>query len=183
MKGIIDMKKFTYTILAGLWFIGIFSSCRKQLDLTPVSSITDANYFQNASQFDAFIAGIHATFRTHAASFQALGEMRADIFGTDPGSGSSFTGEATQGLERLWQQSLTLDNPGVSNYGGFYTNIDQINLMISKLNATSVVTGATKNYYLGICYGMRAFYYFQIYRSWGNAIIQTDPVTGSTLNI
>lgn len=177
------MKKYIMIMLSGLGFFLLISSCRKELSLSPVSSITDANFFQNASQFDAFMAGIHTNFRTSTNAFQILGEMRADIFGTDPGSGAAFTGEATQGEERLWQENLNLDNPGVSNYGGFYTNIDQINLMISKLNTTTVVTDANKNYYLGICYGMRAFYYFQIYRTWGNAIIQTDPVTGSTLNI
>ncbi|HWZ34908.1 MAG TPA: RagB/SusD family nutrient uptake outer membrane protein, partial [Mucilaginibacter sp.] len=57
------------------------------------------------------------------------------------------------------------------------------NLMISKLNTSTVVTQADKNYYLGICYGMRAFYYFQMYRSWGGVIIQTDPVTGSSINV
>jgi hypothetical protein len=177
------MKKYIIIILSGLGLLGSISSCRKDLSLAPVSSITDANYFQNASQFDAFMEGIHFNFRSNNSAFQVLGEMRADIFGTDPGSGSSFSGEATQGEEHLWQETLTLDNPGVSNFGGFYNNIDQINLMISKLNSTNIVTAANKNYYLGICYGMRAFYYFQIYRSWGNAIIQTDPVSGSTLNI
>lgn len=177
------MKKYMIILLSGLGILTLISSCRKELSLAPVSSITDANFFQNASQFDAFMAGIHNNFRANTNAFQILGEMRADIFGTDPGSGSVFTGEATQGEERLWQENLNLDNPGVSNYGGFYSNIDQINLMISKLNATNVVTPANKNYYLGICYGMRAFYYFQIYRTWGNAIIQTDPVSGSTLNI
>jgi len=177
------MKKYIIILLSGFSILTLVSSCRKDLTLAPVSSITDANFFQNASQFDAFMAGIHTNFRTSTNAFQILGEMRADIFGTDPGSGSSFTGEATQGEEHLWEETLTLDNPGVSNYGGFYANIDQINLMISKLNATSVVTAANKNYYLGICYGMRAFYYFQIYRTWGNAIIQTMPVTGSSLNI
>lgn len=177
------MKKYIIIIFTGLGLIALISSCRKELNLAPVSSITDANYFKTASQFDAFMAGIHSNFRSSAATFQTLGEMRADIFGTDPGSGAVFTGEATQGLEHLWQETLTLDNPGVNNYGGFYANIDQINLMISKLNATSVVSAANKNYYLGICYGMRAFYYFQIYRTWGNAIIQTDPVSGASIDI
>jgi hypothetical protein len=177
------MKKYSFIIISGLSMLILFGSCRKDLSLAPVSSITDANFFQNASQFDAFMAGIHSNFRGGTANFQALGEMRADIFGTDPGSGSAFTGEATQGEEHLWQETLNLDNPGVSNFGNFYANIDQINLMISKLNSTSVVVPATKNYYLGICYGMRAFYYFQIYCTWGNAIIQTDPVNSSTLNI
>src|SRR5205085_2556715 len=35
---------------------------------------------------------------------------------------------------------------------------------------------ANKNYYLGIAHGMRAFYYFQLTRSWGDVVIQTDPV-------
>lgn len=177
------MKKYIITIFTGLGILVLISSCRKDLSLAPVSSITDANYFKTASQFDAFMAGIHSNFRSSTATFQTLGEMRADIFGTDPGSGSAFTGEATQGVEHLWQETLTLDFPGVSNFGNFYANIDQINLMISKLNSTSVVTTANENYYLGICYGMRAFYYFQIYRTWGNAIIQTDPVTGSSIDI
>ncbi len=170
--------------------LGLVSSCRKDLSLAPVSSITDGNFFQTAEQYDAFMTGIYTNFRTHTESFQRLGEMRADEFATDPGSGSAFTGEATQGVERLWQQNLNLDNPGVSNFGvppsggnSFYYNIDQINLMISKLNSTSIVTPATKSAYLGMCYGIRAFYYFQIYRSWGDAIIQTDPISGSTLNL
>ena len=177
------MKKYTITILSALGILMLISSCRKDLSLAPVSSITDGNFFQNSGQFDAFMAGIYSNFRSSTGTFQTLGEMRADIFGTDPGSGSAFTGEATQGVERLWQENLNLDNPGVSSYGGFYGNIDQINLMISKLNSTTVVTAATKSAYLGMCYGLRAYYYFQIYRTWGNAIIQTDPVTGSTINI
>ncbi len=104
--------------------------------------------------------------------------MRADIFGTDPGSSSAFTGEATQGVEKLWTNNLDANNTGgVNNFGGFYFNINQLNLLIKKLNTTNLVTPANKSYYLGIGYGMRAFYYFELYRSWGNVIIQTEPVT------
>jgi len=177
------MKKYTIIILSALGMLALISSCRKDLSLAPVSSITDANYFQTAAQFDAFMAGIHVNLRANTQAFQILGENRADIFGTDPGSGGAFTGEATQGQERLWQENLNLDNPGVSNYGGFYTNINQINLMISKLNTTTLIPTATKNYYLGICYGLRAFYYYHIYRTWGAAIINTVPTSGSTIDI
>jgi hypothetical protein len=105
--------------------------------------------------------------------------MRADIFGTEagfPNYPGTFTGEATQGVERLWLQNLDLDNPGVSNFGGFYSNIVQLNLLIDKLSNTTVVTAANKNYYLGIAYGMRAYYYFQLTRTWGNVVIINDPV-------
>jgi hypothetical protein len=170
------MKKNSIFIF-GLSVLIAISSCSKKLDLAPVSSISDANFWQTPDQVDAFVSGLHNRFRSHTAAFQSLGEMRADIFGTDPGSSSTFTGEATQGVERLWTNNLDLDNPGVSNYGGFYSNINQLNLLISKLNSTNIVTQVNKNYYLGIAYGMRAFYYFQIYRSWGKAIIQTESTT------
>lgn len=171
------MKKIIIQLLFGLGVMALLNSCSKKLDLSPVSSISDGNYWKTPDQFDAFVSGIQARFRSHNSSFQALGELRSDIFGTEPGNASTFSGEATQGLERLWQQTLNLDNPGVSNFGGFYSNIVQLNLLIDKLNTTDIVTPANKAYYLGIAYGMRAYYYFHLVRSWGDVVIQTDPVT------
>jgi starch-binding outer membrane protein, SusD/RagB family len=169
------MKKNS-TIIGSLFgMLVLLSACSKKLDLAPISSISDENFWQTPEQVDVFVTGIHNRFRSNVAQFQFLGEMRSDIFGTDPGSSSTFTGEATQGVERLWTNTLDMDNSGVSNFGGFYNNINQINLLISKLNATNVVTDVNKKYYLGIAYGMRAYYYFQMYRSWGAVIIQTDP--------
>lgn len=171
------MKKNIIIILSGLTVFSMISSCTKQIELAPVSSISDANFWQTPEQVDAFVAGLHTRFRNSVATFQYLGEMRSDIFGTDPGSSSAFTGEATQGVERLWTNNLDLDNPGVSAFGGFYSNIVQLNLLISKLTSTNIVTAANKSYYLGIAYGMRAYYYFHMYRTWGKVIIQTDPTT------
>lgn len=166
--------KNIFVLVAGLAWL--HTSCSEKLELAPVSSISDANYWQSPDQFDAFVTGLHTRFRTHNGTFLYLGELRSDIFGMEPGSSASFTGEASQGLERMWGQTLDLDNPGVSNFGGFYSNINQLNLLIDKLKTTQVVTETNKNYYLGLAYGMRAFYYFQLLRSWGAVVIQTEPV-------
>jgi len=172
------MKKIFRNLFVIISFSGlIFTGCKNELDLSPVSSLSDASYWQTADQFDAFVNGVYSRFRGHNSSFQYLGELRSDIFGTDPGSTSSFTGEATQGLERMWLQTLDVDNAGVSGFGGFYSNINQINLLIKKLNETSILPDSKKKNYLGMAYGLRAFYYFQMYRSWGKVIIQTEPTT------
>jgi hypothetical protein len=170
------MKNSRIKILSAITALVLVSSCSKELELTPESNISDANYWQTTEQFDAFVTGVHISFRSHTYNFLALGELRSDIYGLEPGASQTFTGEATQGLERFWLQMLDLDNSGVSNFGGFYFNINQINLLINKLNTTEIVSAATKSYYLGIAHGMRAFYYFQMLRSWGKVIIQTDPV-------
>jgi len=152
----------------------VFASCSKKLDLQPISSISDANYWQTAEQFDAFVSGLHIGLRGTTMTQVFLGEMRGDAFGTDPGSASAFTGEATQGVERLWTNTLTLDAPGVGNYGNFYFHINQVNLLIEKAATSTLVSEANRNYYLGVAYGLRAFYYFHLTRSWGNVIIQTE---------
>lgn len=170
------MKKIAY--LASCLCLAVFiNACSDKLELAPISSISDANFWQTPEQTEAFVTGIHNRFRESTLAFIYLGEMRADIFGTDPGSSSVFTGEATQGVERMWLNTLDADNPGVANYGGFYANINQLNLLISKMNATSEIPEADKNYYLGIAHGMRAFYYFQMLRSWGEVIIQIEPTS------
>jgi len=170
------MKKYIGTLFKSMLFLFQAGACSDELDLLPVSSISDASFWKTPEQFDAFVTGVHARYRSHTSAFQALGEMRSDIFGTDPPSASAFTGEATQGIERMWLQTLDLDNAGVSNFGGFYNNIVQLNLLISKLD-TDVITSANKNYYLGIAYGMRASYYFHLLRTWGDVVIQTEPVS------
>jgi hypothetical protein len=171
------MKKYIKISVLVLMIAIAINSCTKQLDLAPVSSLSDASYWKTSDQVDAFVSGIEQAFRNNTMSFELLGELRADVLGTDPGSSSYFNGEATQGVENLWNNTLDGNNPGVSNYGGFYFNINQINLLISKLNTLNIVTPANKNYYLGMAYGMRAFYYFQLYKSWGKVIIQTEPTT------
>jgi len=169
------MKKNQRSILALLALAFLFGSCAKKLDLAPVSTISDANYWKTADQFSAFVAGLHIAFRNCTRSFEFLGEIRADNFGTDPGNNSAFTGESVADYEYMWNNNLSADKAGVPNFGGFYTNINQINLLISKLNSTDIVTPEDQQYYLGVAYGMRAFYYFQLLRSWGDVIIQTEP--------
>ncbi|WP_293713574.1 SusD family outer membrane lipoprotein NanU [uncultured Parabacteroides sp.] len=140
------------------------------LDMKPISSISDANYWKSADQFDAFMTGLHTRFREHAYNFFLLGEARSDVFGDLP-----FGGEASQGMERFPYNTLNEENPGISNYGKFYENINQLNLMILRTSETEILTEEQKNYYLGQAYGIRAFYYFHILRSWGDAVITTEP--------
>src|SRR5690554_2122788 len=171
------MKNIKTAIGIKLCLIFLISACSDKLDLVPISSISDGNFWQTPEQSQAFVAGIHSRFRDNTLQFIYLGEMRADIFGTDEGSNSTFTGEATQGVERTWLNNLDMDNPGVGNFGNFYSNINQLNLLIDKMNTADNLSASVRNEYLGIGYGLRAFYYFQMLRSWGDVIIQTEPST------
>lgn len=169
------MKK--YIVMLGALCTLSLSSC-SWLDVTPDSEITESNYWTKAEHFDSFMSGLHTKFRTHSYNFVLLGEFRSDIFGDTP-----FGGEAPQGMERFPYNTINEDSPGISNYADFYSCINQLNLMISKTNSTQLINQESKNTYLGQSYGIRAYYYFHLLRSWGKAVIVTEPTFGSDLDL
>lgn len=168
------MKKIFNYIIAGCLATS-FTGC---LDMEPVSSITDANYWRDAAQFEAFNVGLHGLLRERSYTIFELGEPRADIYNSNP-----FTGEATQGVERLIDNTLNEANPVISNYGDFYVLINQLNLMISHAESTDLLDASTKNYYLGEAYGLRAYVYFHLLRSWGDIVLQLDYTDGNSIDI
>ena len=163
-------KTATFVILAGALLL-LTTACEKlSLDLSPDSIVTDGNYWKTPDQFESFITGVHSRTRTYEMNFMMLGELRSDVFGDVP-----FSGEATQGWERFWYNTLNSENTGVSNYAGLYNNINQINLFLSKTVPATYLSEANRSYYLGQAYGLRAFNYFHLLRTWVKTIITTEP--------
>lgn len=144
--------------------------CESVLDLAPVSTVTEGNYWQNPEQFEIFMTGIHSRLRTHVWDLERMGEFRADIFGESP------MGTGTIEYLRLHLNTLNSADPVISNFGGFYTNINQLNLFISKTQDSDLLSQKDKNYFLGQAYGLRAFYYFHLLRSWGDVVLVKDPI-------
>ena len=171
------MKKIIIAMMAAVSLLN-FSGC-DSLDMEPVSSISDANYWKSPDQFKAFNIGLHGLLRSQSSyNIFVLGEPRSDIYGDQP-----FGGEATQGVERFSYNTINAEFTGISNFANFYTTLNQINLMIRRTNETDLLGEAEKNYYLGQAYGLRAYIYFHLLRSWGDVIITTEPTLGSELDL
>lgn len=171
------MKNIFKYLIAGAALLPLVTGCNS-LDVESESTITDAKYWKSDTHFSAFNVGLHAQLRERAYNLFVLGEPRADIYGDNP-----FGGEATQGMERLPANNLNRENVGLSNYANLYGVINQINLMIAKTEETSLLSEATKNYYLGEAYGMRAFLYFHLLRSWGDAVLHLTYTSGTTIDL
>ena len=170
------MKKIFITFMVAVSLL-TFNRCTS-LDMEPVSSISDANYWKSSDQFKAFNTGLHSLLRLRSYNIFVLGEPRADIYGDQP-----FGGEATQGVERYPYNTINAEFTGISNFGDFYETINQLNLMIRKTNETTLLDENEKNYFLGEAYGMRAYIYFHLLRSWGDVILVTEPTLGNELDI
>ncbi|WP_347288134.1 SusD family outer membrane lipoprotein NanU [Parabacteroides distasonis] len=170
------MKKIFLALITAAASLS-FAGC-DSLDIDSVSTITDAGYWKSADQIKAFNTGLHGLTRKYSYNMFMLGEPRADIYGDIP-----FGGEATQGVERLPYNTINAEFTGISDFGKLYTVINQINLMIYKIKDTDLVDESTRNYYLGEAYGLRAFLYFHLLRSWGDVIITTEPTLGDQIDV
>ena len=148
------------------------------MDLEPTSTITDSNYWKNEDQVKAFGQGLQSWLRSYAFYYIEWGELRSNAY-----SGTPFSGEAPLGFERFWNNTLEQSSPGISNYGGVYTGINQINLLIDKVKEASYLTDAKKNQYLAPSYGMRAFLYFHLLRSYGGVIVNTVHTEGKNIKL
>ena len=80
------MKKIIIAMMAAVSLLN-FSGC-DSLDMEPVSSISDANYWKSPDQFKAFNIGLHGLLRSQSSyNIFVLGEPRSDIYGDQPFGG------------------------------------------------------------------------------------------------
>ena len=71
------MKNFKNIFLSMLIVVVAATSCTKTLDLAPEDYFGDGNFWQNESQVNNFMIGIHKQFRDNQFMFLRLGEMRS----------------------------------------------------------------------------------------------------------
>ncbi len=162
------MKKIKYFILAGLFALVAFS-CQKSLELAPEDYFGDGNFWQNESQVTNFMVGIHKQLRDNQFMLLRLGEMRGGIYSNIDRQNTSLNELP------IIEQRIDENSTGVTSWAGLYGPILQLNLFIQKVSEITFLTDAKKNYFLGQAYGLRAFYYFHLLRTYGGVPLRLEP--------
>ena len=146
----------------------VATSCGDMLDLAPIDNYGSTSYWKTESQVSAYIDGLHKQLRDMAEQhIITFGELRGGHYK----DGTSADGLAiSSGEIRL--QNLSKETPGVTKFGNIYGCITNINLFIARVTDANFIPEAKKNYYLGQAYGLRAFYYFDLYRVYGGVPIR-----------
>lgn len=162
-------KKITY-IIGFVISAFLFSSCNS-LDLAPEDYYGSNNFWNNEAQVKGFIYGIHKQMRDAQVYFFLLGESRGGL----QKDGTSSTNTSLDYSSPFKDQDFTKDKTGVSAWCGFYGKLLNVNLAIDKVeNQCAFLSDASRSYYLGQLYGIRTFYYFWLYRTYGGVPIVTD---------
>lgn len=165
------MKKIllSIAILASSSFI---VSCDKMdLALTPEDYFASESFWKNVDQVNGAMIGLHTQLRNNVSTFWNLGELR----GGSLRDGTSFTGTVSLNSASVITQDIRESSPGISSWSGLYAPIFQVNNFIYQVTNATFMTDAQKAYYLGQAHGIRAYYYFHLYRTFGRLPIVTEP--------
>ena len=156
----------------------ICSSCNL-LDLAPIDYYASGNYWKNESQVNSYMNGIHSEFRDKYNLLYQLGEERGGTQRTSIASQSNALDDSNP----IKMNNFTAASTGISNWGGLYNNIMKINSFIVNVEGgCDFLSAEDRGNYLGQAYGIRTFYYFLLYRTFGGLplLMNDDVLKGAT---
>ncbi len=166
------MKLLKYFICVQLTVACALVSCKKQLEqVVPQDAISTQLALTDPNATQTLYVGVYARLRAFNGTLFNLGEMRSDIW-TD----GLFTESADPTSQQLYTHNISAVNVPYSNWGGFYNLIYNINNVIDVL-PKSPVTEPNKSKWLAEMYGIRAYVYYTMLKTWGAVPLTTEPVS------
>lgn len=166
---------------AVLLLVIIVSSCKK-LNLPPEDYFGSESYWKTAAQFDSYMIGMHAKMRgTSTDQNNSFDNQWLKHFWLGEARGGTqklytITTGATSSNSSPWKDNaFNASTTGYARWADYYPLILGANLFIEQANNTNLLDDAKKNYLLGQAYGIRAFYYFMLYRTYGGVPLVLKP--------
>jgi len=160
-----------------LFFVAFsLAACKKTLDLNPLDQISSATFWQSKGDFDKALAAVYATMQSAEFSVEApVRDCLTDNAYCQFNSGSVNSinsGNLTPSLGG-YQQAI---------YNDSYTGIARINILLQQLAAYQGgdITADMRKQYEGEVRFIRAFYYFQLYTTYGEVPLVLEPLTLET---
>lgn len=148
-------------------FAGV--SCDEDLKLAPPSSITVSSFFQSEDDARSAVNGMYVQMRSISNSLYLYGDERAEhTEATDLGTGND--------INRNTIQPVT----GGTDWGAFYSLLKDINFVLAKVPDIEFANNSEKDDLLAQAYFLRAWTYFMIVRTWGDAPLITIPFESAT---
>lgn len=177
MKHILKtITKKKVQIIAFAFLLMASQGCKKDLleidSSLPINTVD--NYFQNQTQA---ITAVNAVYTPLSAIYNGAAWHIGDIMSddTDLGGGGGGDGLETAELDNF---SVTSFNPIVNLiWAQCYFGISRANLVLQRIDATPGTSAAIKARSKGEAHFLRAFYYYQLVRVFGDIPFYTDPIT------
>ena len=152
-------------ILLGLSLL-LLGAC--QLETPPESDLTYTGFWNKEEAAKSVHSGVYSSFRAYGYTMWLMGELRSDIWG-----GKGIENAHNQDL---FTNDINITKVAFNNWGGWYTMLHYINDFIKNAPQTSFSNENEKKNMLAQMYGLRAYIYYTMLKSWGDVPIVTEPL-------
>ena len=160
------MKKLS-RILILLGFLFTLRSCDNMLELDPVSSLGYGTFWKNEEAAKSSLVALHASLRSWNYTFWEMGEVRSDMWG-----GKGFESEFNTGMIT---QDISAEKVPWNGWANLYSFMNRVNDAIKNIPLITFQNEAEKKFLMGQAYGMRAYVYYAMLRTWGGVPIVLEP--------
>lgn len=172
------MKKRLY-IMMGAALSVVATSCSDFIEEENKCGETADLVYSTASGADGLIASCYSFARGWYGKEAGLGlsEMGTDVF--YHGYDNKQKGLVTYNLTAESLEGNTSDNPCLDHYWElFYHAVDVCNTALKYIPECAVLDESKRVRYEAEAYFLRAFYYFHIVNTWGDAPYYSEPASG-----
>ncbi|MRX40268.1 RagB/SusD family nutrient uptake outer membrane protein [Flavobacterium sp. LC2016-23] len=171
------MKKY---ILISCLILLFTSACNDDLlDTQPETSIPESIAFSTPGKILAQTNNLYKQLQNqnfYGGRFIIFNEQRADQFGQN--DGNAATGSA------VWNQNVASTNDFVNNvWSVAYTAINAANILISKMNETTVISKELAKNYIAEAKFIRAFCFFSLVQTYAKPYNQDKTALGLPLRL
>ena len=156
----------------------MFSSCSNSfLDVAPKGQSLESNFYSNPDEaFAGLVAAYSAlnteTFNTYSSTLGPLNSASDDCYA---GGGSSSDMSTWQAWNNY---TLTpAQGPQADLWGANFTGVAKCNTILAKLDGVPGLSDALKSRYTAEAKFLRAHYYFDLVRLFGNVPLMTTALT------
>lgn len=163
--------------LGTLALLGLLTGCgEKWLDVKPNDSVTEENFYQNETDAIQATTAIYSELGKagqYNAALWGIGEIMSD---------NSYTGGGGGGDGIEFQQldffNIPATNPMTNRlWGGCYVGIGRANIVLQKVPGIANMSEAIRKRCLGEAQFLRAKYYFDLVRAYGDVPLILVPPT------
>ena len=159
------MKRYNniYQLFCTFIAVALLSACDKDiLNTIPQTAIAEDLAFSTPAKMLAQVNNLYGQMQNasfYGGRFIVFNEQRGDEFGQN--DGNAATGSA------VWNQNVASTNEFINNvWSAGYTSINASNVLISKLNATKVVSDSLAKLYVAEAKFVRALCYLSLVQTY-----------------
>lgn len=167
------MKKIIISAIV----ITLFAACSKSfLEQSPVDQQTEVTFYKTPTQaLQALVAVYNQLEIGDYDNIQLVSELASD---------DCYGGGGTSDLVwKQWDRFQEANNMNLGIWQKYYTGIYRANLLLSKLDGVDWGTDSTlKTQYAAEAHFLRAYFYFDLVRMFGNIPLATAPLTVAEYN-